>query len=395
VSVRSAFWPTEVQESVLKAALLPPEPAARHWELLLPSLDLDHLDWETTVVLPMVYRNLESTGALGSEAGRLRGLYRRTWYGNQKLFHELARLLDVLADAGIATVVLKGLAMTETHYGDRGVRASADMDVLVPPEHAARAMDVLASDSWQPAERFGWYGDELTPELMRRVHAYPMSSERGGDCDLHWHLDDDLVASDAVYRSIGQVWERTIPLRIGDSKTAVLDPATALVHACAHGVTRSPAVSIRWIADAYTLVTSPDKPVDWDAVVTIATALRAVLPMRVACDYLVKRFEAPIPPEAYEALSRAPVSVRDRILFRSKGRAAPPTRLGNAQRVLVRYTRSHQDESPVAYVGGMPGAIKDAWNLKKGAQIPGRAAVALYRAARDRVLKSSGKSPEA
>ena len=48
-----------------------------------------------------------------------------------------ARLLDVLATAGITTCVLKGLAMTETHYVDRGVRAAADLDVLVKPDDAA------------------------------------------------------------------------------------------------------------------------------------------------------------------------------------------------------------------------------------------------------------------
>jgi hypothetical protein len=383
------------QEKVLKAALLPPADAAPYWEALLPSLDLDHLDGETTRVLPMVYRNLESTGALGAETGRLKGLYRRTWYGNQKLFHELARLLEVLSGAGIATVLLKGMAMTETHYGDRGVRAAADLDVLVRPEETARAVDALASDSWRLAERFGWYGDELTPEVLRRIHAYPMSSERGADCDMHWHLDDDQVASDAAYKNIERVWERTIPLQVGDAKTSVLDPAAALVHACAHGVTRSQTASIRWIADAYTLVNTPDKPVEWDVVVRLAMALRAVLPMQVACDYLAKRFQAPIPPDAIRALSRAPVSTRDRILFWSKGRVVPPTHLGNAQRVLIRYTRSHQGESSLAYLRGVPGAFKDHWDLQNSAQIPGRAAVAIYRAARNLVIKSSGKSPEA
>src|SRR5439155_716431 len=72
---------------------------------------------------------------------------------NQTLFHEAARLLQGLREAGIRTMVLKGLPLALLYYRDRGARPMSDVDVLVPVHQTALAIDCLARMGWRASSQ--------------------------------------------------------------------------------------------------------------------------------------------------------------------------------------------------------------------------------------------------
>src|SRR5207248_6044469 len=78
-----SFWPTERQTLILRAALCDGEPSVAAWSRLRPELDLDTLEPESTVLLPLVGRQLAAAGLEEPLLPRLQGMRRRTWTVNQ------------------------------------------------------------------------------------------------------------------------------------------------------------------------------------------------------------------------------------------------------------------------------------------------------------------------
>jgi hypothetical protein len=93
------------------------------------------------------------------------------------------RVTAALASAGIRSQPLKGPLMSEAIYGDLGRRLSNDVDLLVPPEQLAAAVQVVRGLGYDPpADRAD--GDGLPQLHFALVH------ERGElpPVELHWRI---------------------------------------------------------------------------------------------------------------------------------------------------------------------------------------------------------------
>src|SRR5262245_43289127 len=106
--------------------------------------DLDHLDAGSIRLLPLLYRTLERTGG-GHDAllGKLKGVYRHAWYGNQLRLRDTAVVLGELQRRGVDAMLLKGAALTLVHYRDHGLRPMEDVDLLVREAQCQSAIAAL------------------------------------------------------------------------------------------------------------------------------------------------------------------------------------------------------------------------------------------------------------
>lgn len=97
-------------------------------------------------VLPLVYDRWGATlsAALTPEASEA---WRQSFLWHLPLCHarrrEAGRLLRALADAGIPTVVMRGLWLAGAVYPDPVLRPHGDVDIIVPPSEAPRVGPVL------------------------------------------------------------------------------------------------------------------------------------------------------------------------------------------------------------------------------------------------------------
>jgi hypothetical protein len=98
----------------------------------------------------------------------------------RRLRHEprAADALAALHAAGIETMVLKGIALAVMHYSDPGDRPMDDIDVLVRPEEANRALALLAAEGWTADE-------EPTGVGLKVVHAKHLHDAGDRRLDLH------------------------------------------------------------------------------------------------------------------------------------------------------------------------------------------------------------------
>ncbi|MFL5338345.1 MAG: nucleotidyltransferase family protein, partial [Geminicoccaceae bacterium] len=154
--------PAGDERLLLRAALLDTEgpDAWRSYLALHPGID--HLNGDGFALLPMVFSNLSGTAPPAPEMGRLRGIYRRTWYANQMLLHAASQAVAALDAARVDVMLVGGCGLVALH-GDAGLRLLATVDLAVAAGDRSRSLRVLAGLGW----------GRPTGSAARRLHDWP------------------------------------------------------------------------------------------------------------------------------------------------------------------------------------------------------------------------------
>jgi Uncharacterised nucleotidyltransferase len=319
-----AFWPTDRQRLLLRAALLEGESGAEAWRELRPGFRLDDLDTASTALLPLLHRQLERRGVDDPLLPRLSGVYRRTWYVNHLRLDEVRGALGALEEAEVAPLVVSSWELPVRWYGDLGLRPAAELHVLVRPEEAGRAAET---------------------------------------CVVHTRLFDDFRGAE-----VEDLWEAAAELDVGGVVTRTLGPADELLDVCLRGARTNAWPSILWIADAATVIAVAGSELDWERLVRQARRIRATLRLCDALVFLRDALEAAVPAGVVAELEATPTSRRERVAHRMAG--VPRGRLGGPPAALSRFLRVTADRSVPQAIAGVPRFLHEEWGLQRGAQVP-------------------------
>ena len=135
---------------------------------------------------PLVARRLLTVKDLPDGARRMaRRLYEENLARNLFLRSETARWVARLRQDGIQCQALKGAAWSLLLYGDLGARASADIDLLVPPEQRDAAIRLVEHAGYRPILAEGLPPD---PDL-KAIHLESRDPEGCYTLDLHWYVE--------------------------------------------------------------------------------------------------------------------------------------------------------------------------------------------------------------
>jgi hypothetical protein len=358
------FWPSPLQEQVLRAALLPGEAGAAAWARLRPDLDVDDLrDFEIYRLLPLVQRNLEGLGVDDRDLPRMRGLARRTWYENQMRLQELLPDLERLRSAGIDVMVLKGVPLGLQYYRDLSLRPMADVDVLVPTGAAEEAMAVLEADGWPVSRR-----------KLRDWHGTGLVHPDGRTLDLHWHVSIWLLLADEP-RTDDDFWSASVPIEVSGLPLRALCPADQLLHVCIHGAWSVSYAQVRWIADAATVVRAAGDNLDWDRLTAQVSRRRVMLPVGTALRYLAEEFDVPVPARVLATLGGLRPTRRERRAFQANSRRIIGRRLvGHPLAMWAYWSQRSAKWSRGRAFAGFLGFVKEIWGIDNTWELPAVAA---------------------
>jgi len=362
VGLRGDFWPTEREEALLGAALLPRREAMAAWEKARPGLDIDRMPGPALRILPLVYRRLDEAGVEDPFLPRLKGLYRRTWYHNQLQIHRAASVIRTLEEEEIPTMVLKGAAMIARYYGDAGVRPMGDVDVLVPTERGAEALRVLEAADWRRP-------DIPQDLLLRHHHGIGFVDADGNHVDLHWQVSTELVLAGARERSCDVFWDGSVETEIGGLRTRALDPADQLLHLVVHGGRSYSGTSLQWVADAATVLDFSEDRFDWARLVREASRRRMFLHLRDGLIYLRRGFRAPVPDGVSAELGSLPATRRDVFVHWAITRHHSRW-MGTFLYGFARYLRLHAHRGPLGVIAGLPRFLQDRWEARHLWEVP-------------------------
>jgi len=363
VSERLGNLPSGEQLLVLHAALDERSAALAAWQRWRDSVDFDAVDHGSTRLLPLVYRNLGADSLDAEVAGRLKGLYRRSWSHNQLIFRRAAEAIDLLEAAGIETLVTKGASLALLSYGDVGVRPMDDVDVLVPIERTRDAIAALSAGGWSPEH-------DDPPAWTQVHHSLGFAGPDSGNVDLHWFSLWQPARDD-------ELWRASVALELGGAATRAPCATDQLLLACVHGTPWSPLPPFRWIADAVTVIRAGGADLDWDRVVAEAERRRLTVATGAALAYLGEEFGAAAPEDVVARLQAAPASRHERAAFRAACRPDSPLR--TLRMAWDRYRRLRDLDTGAPRPAGFVRFAQAFWGLESAWQLPLHAAGALSR----------------
>jgi hypothetical protein len=349
---------TRDQELLLRAALLKGSDAVEAWKEWKSSVDLEgHHDNGSFRLLPLLYTNLKLLDIKDPFMGKLKGIYLKSWYTNQRLFFEARKILDYLHKEGIQPIVLKGIPLAILHYKNYGVRPMNDIDILVPASQALLTADLLKKSGWNPT------AVESMETPMQYRHSQQFIDESGTELDLHWHLIFESARND----SDSVFWTKAVSFKVQDVPSYALDPTDLLFHVIVHGVKWNPEPAIRWIADAMTIIQSLDIEIDWYRIISHAKKYMVCLQIREGLNYLYENFQAPVPKTVMDKINKIPVSYLERFEYHrliSDGEVYRETLLGGFPSYLIEYLRLTRDTGFLRAFMGFPTYLQFRMNKK-------------------------------
>jgi hypothetical protein len=264
-------------------------------------------DWEAAAdlalrqgVAPLLCHRLQADAGLRPlSASLLDGLIeqrRETALDNLRKYGEFRRVAQALGAAGIPLIALKGLHLAELVYRDISLRPMSDLDILVPRERVAEALQLLRGIGFgHDAELHA----AVAGMLESKCNIGLAHGQRDIWLEVHWALDEPGARSAGP---LPEIWRSARPARLGDADTLVMTPEFLLLHVCAHlACNHAFAFSLRALCDIAEIVRA-NPQLDWNAVVAHGSrhgwARGVTAALRLAREHL----GVPVPPQALASL---------------------------------------------------------------------------------------------
>ena len=200
----------------------------------------------------------------------------------------LLRARGLLADDGIRALAFKGPAIAAQAYGDYALRLYDDVDLLVDPLDAARAVDLLIQNGYAAA--LGTRGETLA-RMLENESACELGGPDGVLVDLHWGMMDP---SFGMALDFDGLLGRAALVDLAGHRVETLAPEDALLAACLHA-SKHLWQRLSWIADVAALL-GLRPALDWDRVWQSAASLGATRMVAVGTLLAEQLLGARVPP---------------------------------------------------------------------------------------------------
>jgi hypothetical protein len=286
--------PNEAHLDLLRAALLPPEQAAPAWRRWKErGFPLETVDGASARMLPQLWANRVAAGVGSEDVPLLKAVYRQALARNTVILRAALDATQVLTDADIPVLFIKGAATIAMSGGSLGLRPIADVDVLVPESDAERAVTLLMAAG---------YKAESDPPVGVS-HGFTLKRPDGSLLDLHWWAfktaGDDRPMFDTAC-------EATIL-----NQTVLIPSATDCLAMVVANAFRQNGSPLRWISDAVLIFQMDSDAIDWNTLLERAQRPGLTPALATGLDFLAREFAAPVPPRVLSALRGRPLSWRE------------------------------------------------------------------------------------
>jgi hypothetical protein len=225
--------------------------------------------------------------------GRLQALYYAQAARTGALLDALREILASLAEQSIPVIALKGAALAETVYRNVAVRPMRDVDLLVRPEHAARAAETLERLGFSPDEWYRpreWYLEHLH-------HLVPYRRDRAV-VEIHHRL---LPPRIPLAVPLDDLWDRSVPATVASVPARVLAPDDQMLHLCLHlALSDGFLGALAGLRDIAETARHHEHAIDWERLAASTGTLAR--PVRAALELSARLVNAPLPAAAFEAL---------------------------------------------------------------------------------------------
>lgn len=246
------------------------------------------------VTIPLDIENSLRSAALAVAARQLH------WHG------ELEHTLTVLNAANIPVMLLKGAALNLTVYPRADLRPLADLDLLVPAEHAVAARLALVAAGC----RAGF--DLVRPDFFPRYYYETELFSAGAPpvrLDLHARPFRPLRMAATVPQDA--FWADAQRITVGRASAFIPATETMLIHLAVHAALHGCA-RLLWLYDLVRFVEHHAGRINWDRLTEHCRAWRVSLAVLTSLRSATDLLRLVVPSDVSAALAAQPGNWRDR-----------------------------------------------------------------------------------
>jgi hypothetical protein len=331
-------WPNKSIDLLLKACILPLERARPAWRQWINTQNFDDVSWHEIRLLSALSTRIAELDPHSPFRPRIEGLARSHWTKTQFALRESTEAIDLLRRAGVPHLLIKGAAQYAEGLTSKTRRILADIDILVPPEQSAQAIDRLVTEGW-----LGANGESAA--YLRSVADIRISINllkgRYGEVDIHrsafHYCRIDRDADDLL-------WKTAEGASLNGRSVMVPGPAASVLITLAHATFSHGG---DWALDVAKRL--DHCVVDWDLLTELTIRWRLNLPVQAGLLYLRDQLELAIPSAAVDRITRARSDWADRLKLWSNVHEREERSLGErlVNRLANRALRRRGYELPV------------------------------------------------
>lgn len=237
----------------------------------------------------------------------------------------VGRILFALREAEVSTLVLKGVALSETAYPSPATRPMSDVDLLVRPDHLRAADRVLTRLGYCAVDGCVEDIDPAHPTSLSTLD-YRIPDPLAPSVHLHWHPVNTSIPTEAYrdFIDMKEVWETALPFPVAGTEALRLAPHHLLVYLCEHALRPAHAMWKPIHLTDLAWAIARETP-DWGRVVDVAQRFRLTRMTYLGLRIAREQMDAPVPDEILAALQPSRLTVGERFFLRQtlRGRARP------------------------------------------------------------------------
>jgi hypothetical protein len=217
------------------------------------------------------------------------GYFQRTHLARVlSLSEEVCRVARLFAAGSVPFAMFKGPVLAAYLYGELSHREYNDIDVIVPPEHMAKAEALLVSLGYGNRQ-----GDRAFRQAFlasQRQYAF-VRPEFDSAIDLHWHFSGRHLPFPVQPE---EIWPSLVSVQIGSCLVPSLSDIDLALMLAGHG-TKEAWKSLGWVCDFAMLIDrKPD--LDWSEVHRRARLQHCGDAVLLGCAMAAGLLEMPVPP---------------------------------------------------------------------------------------------------
>ncbi len=300
----SSAFTNPSEELLLTAALIEGPLGLAAWDKWKREVDFEsHMDYSSFRILPILYKNLANQSVSDPLIGRLKGIYKHSWFKNQQLFLKTAKVLQFLKNQNIRCMLLKGAALSIQAYEDNAIRSMADVDFMIHVSDFKKANQHLLQQGWKSPYK------QPLKEIIKYRKSIQYINSIGEEIDIHWSPYNEYNRD-----YLDDIWQNAEKIRFANMETWAPSLTDSLIHVIIHGSCWNEERTFRWITDASVILNKKADQIDWDRFIEIAQ--RNTIGSRVndAIKYLNNQNFATVPSEVIEQLEQVKPRQKERII---------------------------------------------------------------------------------
>jgi hypothetical protein len=225
-------------------------------ESILPDNEnsLGDIDWSKFLLLvmhhrvhPFIYSKLKKMDGIPSHVVQtLYQEYQKNTFQMLRLSGEMEQICKLFIEKNIRPLLLKGPVLAIDLYGDVSLRASRDLDILIPIDDLDKVEEVLLKQ--------GYEKDGFTPTILnewrwRQYHLTYFHPQKRLTLEIHWRLSH----GPGKEPSFNELWERKRISPLTRYPVYYLGREDLFLYLVSHGA-RHGWFRLRWLADIDQLV---------------------------------------------------------------------------------------------------------------------------------------------